>query len=157
MSVIQHKKGRPTRAERILIRKDLEPYFEKDVPAYKTAEITGYDAKTVNKHYDQLSNEIYGYEAKNYVERYRKERTRCAKHFDTLTRKSYETLERVTTQMQKLNDAGEMVPSHLFQNHSRIIRDISHLVEKKASLMMFPDAGDMIAEEMEKKGVDRNA
>lgn len=156
MSVIQHKKGHPTRAERIKIRKELEPYYEKNIPAYKAAEITGYDVKTVNKYYDQLSNEIYGYDAKHYVERYRKARTRCARHLDTQIRKSYENQERVESEMQKLTDVGETIPSHLFLIHSKITQDISRLVEKEAALMMSPDPRDMMEEAMKESKGDGN-
>ncbi|MFI5416306.1 MAG: hypothetical protein ACHQXJ_03030 [Nitrososphaerales archaeon] len=151
MSVIQHKKGRPSRAERIQIRKDLEPYFERKVPAYKTAEITGYDTKTVNKYYEEFYMAIYGHETKNFVERFEKERIRYAILLDNLVHESYEMLEDVKASVRKLKDTGEMVPSYLIQSHSKIIQTISHLGEKKASLIMHPDAGDMVDEEMEKR------
>jgi len=151
MSIIQHKKGRPSRAERIQIRKDLEPYYEQKVPAYKAAEITGYDTKTVNKYYEEFYREIYGHETKNFVERFEKERIRYAILLDNLIHESYEMLEDVKTSVQKLKDKGEIVPSYLIQNHSKIIQTISHLGEKRASLLMHPDAGDMADEEIEKR------
>ncbi|MGI0007697.1 MAG: hypothetical protein ACREAR_06845 [Nitrosotalea sp.] len=151
MSTIQHKKGRPSRAERLQIRADLEPYFKKRTPAYKAAEITGYDTKTINRYFTQFYSEIYGHEAKNFVERYEKERMHYAILVDNLICESYEMLEDVKDSIQKSKDKGEMIPSHLIQSHSKIIQTISHLGEKKASLMMHPDAGDMVIAEIEKR------
>ncbi len=155
MSVIQHKRGRPSRAERIKIRKDIEPYFEQKVPAYKAAEITGYNTKTVNKHYEELYRSIYGRETKSLVERVEKERIRCAIVFDNLIYESYEMLDDVKASIRKLKNKGDMIPSYLIQSHSKIIQTISHLAIEKASMIMHPDAGDMIDEEIEKR-FDRN-
>jgi hypothetical protein len=152
MSTIQHKKGRPSRAERIKIRKELQPYFEKRrTHAYKAAQLTGYDTKTVNKYYEQFYMEIHGYEAKNFVQRYEKERMQCAMLFENLIFESNEMLENIKDQIQKLKKKGEDIPPHLIQNYSRIIRDIAHLAEKKTSLLMQPDAGDMLDEIIEKR------
>lgn len=151
MSTIQHKKGRPSRAERIQIRKDLEPYYERKVPAYKAAKITGYDTKTVNKYYEEFYREIYGHETKNFVERFEKERIRYAISLDNLIYESYEMLEEIKSLIRKSKDKGDMIPSHLIQNHSGIIKEISHLAEKRASLLMHPDAGDMADAEIEKR------
>lgn len=151
MSAIQHKKGRPSRAQRIQIRKDLEPYFEKKIPAYKAAEITGYDTKTVNKYYDEFYRSIYGHETKNFVERFQKERIRYAIFLENLILESYEMLEYVKTSIRKLKNSGDVIPSHLIRDHSKIIQTLSDLGEKKASLIMHPDAGNMIDEEIEKK------
>lgn len=155
MSVIQHKKGRPTRAERIQIRKEIEPFYEKNVPAYKAAEITGYDVKTVNKHYKDLYNAINGRYTKSLVERVKNARIQADMSFDNLICESYEMFYYVKDSIRKLKDTGEAIPQNLIQSHSKIIQTISHLVEKKASLMMLPDAGDMIDEEIKKRG-DRN-
>lgn len=156
MSVIQHKKGAPSRAERIQIRKDLEPYFEQNIPAYKAAKITGYNVKTINKYYEQFWREIHGHVEKNFVQRYGKAMMHVAMTFENLIRRSYDVLEDVESEIKKSKDEGGEIPPHLIQNHSKIIRDIAHLAEKKASLMMLPDAGNMIDEEI-KKRADRNA
>lgn len=157
MSVIQRKRGRQTKAERIQTRRELEPYFEKKIPAYKVAELTGYDATTVDNHYDEFYDEISKCDAKDFVKRYGKARTRCSRHLDTLINKSYKMLEHVEAEILKLNDAGKPTPSHLLQSHSKIVQDISRLAEKEAALMMHPDPRDMIAEEMEKKVIDGDA
>ncbi len=94
---------------------------------------------------------IYGHETKNFVERFEKERIRYAILLDNLIYESYEMLEDVNASVLKLKDTGEIVPSYLIQSHSKIIQTISHLGEKKASLVMHPDAGDMVDEEMEKR------
>jgi hypothetical protein len=151
MSTIQHKKGRPSRAERIQIRKDLEPYYEQKVPAYKAAELTGYDTKTVNKYYEEFYREIYGHETKNFVERFEKARMRYAISLDNLIYESYEMLEDVKSLIQKSKDTEKIVPSYLIQSHYKIIHTLSDLEEKKASLLMHPDAGDMVNAEIEKR------
>ena len=121
----------------------------------KSAEKTGYDTKTVNKYYEEFHREIYGHEIKDFVERVEKERIRCVIFFDNLIYESYEMLEDIKDSIRKLKDRGETVPSYLIQNHSKIIQTLSHLGEKKASLIMYPDAGDMLDEEM-KKRADRH-
>lgn len=151
MSTIQRKKGRPSRAERIQIRQDLQPYYEKRMPAYKVAQITEHDAKTVNRYYDQFDAEIYGYEMKNFVKRYEKTKMRTARIFDGLIRKSQELLEDVDNEKQEFKNKKEPIPTHLIQNYSRIIRDIAYLEEKKASMLMSPNASDMIDEEIKKR------
>ncbi len=157
MSEIQHKNGRPTRAQRIQARRDIQPYFEKNVPAYKAAQITGYNVKTVNKHYKDLYNEIHGRETKSLVERVKNARIEGIINLDGLIRQSHEMLEDVNVSIQKLKDAGKVIPPNQVQSHSKIIQTISHLVEKKVSLMMLPDASDMINEEIKKRNCDRNA
>lgn len=151
MSAIQHKRGPQTRAERIETRKTLQPHFEQHVPAYKAAKITGYDVKTVNRHYDQLYREIHGYISKNFVKRYEKERMRTVISFDNLIYESYEMLEYVKNEILDFKNKRERIPHNLIQSHSKIIRDIEHLEEKKAYLLMLPDAGDMIDEEVKKR------
>ena len=151
MSIIQHKRGRPTRAERIQTRKDLLPYYEQNVPAYKAAQITGYDVKTVNKCYEEFHLAIHGYMVKGLVERSKKLRIHGTMLLDSLIRESSEMLEYVRDSARKLKDAGDIIPSHLIQSHSRIIRDIAHLTEKKAFLILLPDARDMIDEEIKKR------
>jgi len=155
MSEIQRKRGRQTKAEWILTRRELEPYFEKNVPAYQAAKLTKHAVSTVSNHYDQLYEELRGYDKKNFVERYRKARTRYARTLDTLIQKSYEKLEHVDADMQKSIDDGEKIPSDLFKNHSNIMRDIEYFAEKEAAAMMNPDPSDVIYEEIKKHG-DRN-
>lgn len=121
------------------------------MPAYKVAQITGYDTKTVNKHYREFYMEIHGYETKNFVKRVENERINCILYFEKLIQESYEMLESVKNMVQKSTDKGEMIPSYLLQSHTKIIQTISHLVEKNSSLIMHPDAGDMVDEEVEKR------
>jgi len=151
MSIIQHKRGRQTRAERIQTRKNLQPHFEKRVPSYKAAQITGYNVKTVNKHYQELYMEIYGYETKNFVKRIENERINCILYFEKLIQESYDMLESIMNSIRQLQDRGEIIPLYLIQSHSKVIQNLSHLVEKKSSLIMHPDAGDMIDEEVAKR------
>lgn len=151
MSIVHHKKGRPSRAERLQIRKDLEPYFERRIPAHKAAQMTAYNTKTVNNYYDQFYREIHGYETKNFVERYEKEKIRFAILLENLIYEEYDMLDEIKASMQKFKDNGDPISPHLINCHSKIIRTISQLGEKRASALMRPDAGDQVDIAIEEK------
>lgn len=51
------KRGRPTKEQHMANKALLEQYYHSGKAAYKVAEETGFNRKTVNKHYGQLYRE----------------------------------------------------------------------------------------------------
>ena len=146
-----HKKGRPSKAEQIQIKKVLQPFFERMTPAYKAAQITGYDTKTVNKYYDEFFDEISRFEAENLSERLERERKRFATLQDDLIYQEYEMLEIVRDKIRRIKNKDENRLHHLIDSHSKIIRNISYLGEKRVSALISPSMDSEIDKVIEKR------
>jgi len=73
----EHVNGRPSRKEQLEIERILKPYFENSISASVTAKKTGFNIKTVNKHFHDWYKEIAESETSDFLQKCKEEKARA--------------------------------------------------------------------------------
>ncbi len=77
-----HKQGRPTIQEQAKIQSEIRPYYEGGYNATFTANKTGYDIKTVLRHFNKWSQELLNSENGDFLDRVKEQKERTIINLD---------------------------------------------------------------------------
>ena len=151
-----HSRGRPTKLEEIAIKRELRPYFEGGYSGHYTASKTGYDAKTVNRIFNQWYQEILDSENGDFLQRAKEQKMQTIIALDTQLDKLHEHQNMID---QALNAAIKLANWDMVEKFSKLklktIEIIGKFVSAKINLVNTPtyDIYMEIGKNGEKNGV----
>ena len=133
------KRGRPNKKIQLEILKKLQFYFERSYSASFTAQKLSLNIKTVCKHFRKFAEQIKGLEDRNFFERSRIDRERMILGYDSIISEYYDMVDDINEQISELKkDQERLIPNYLFQMKTNLLKNISHLLEKKVGFVMQP-------------------
>ena len=134
--MLKRNNGRPSRSGQVQIQSVLRKHFERNLSAAYTAQITGFNIKTVCKYFDEWADQINQAEQQDFVSREKKERLHIILGYDNLIYENYELLDEIKEQIKKFRKDAKAVPRYLIASYIEILKSISSLYEKKGSFSL---------------------
>jgi len=138
-----HERGRPTKAEELQIERKLRSYFAQGFSASYVSQQTGYNIKTILKHYSKFKKEILESENPDFIQRCIEEKEKTLYVYDNLIYNLYEDraeIEKLIEVSKKLGNIPQA--ERLYKLKLKITEDIANLVSAKINLTNTATAGD---------------
>jgi len=133
---VDHKKGRPNIKDRIGLQEKIIEYYEKNISAATTSRETGYNIKTIYKHYSKISKQVLELQTTNLTERKNVEIAQLISSYECLILKMQQILDNAFDNMSILKQENKPMPKHLIGDITRITNHIAELNEKKYNLSL---------------------
>ena len=131
-----HKKGRPNTKERTSMQEKIIEYYEKNISAATVSRETGYNVKTIYKHYGELSKQILELQTADLIERKNIETAQLISSYERLILKMQQILDNALDEMSRLIQENKPMPKHLIGDLTRITNYIVEMNEKKYNLSL---------------------
>ena len=139
-----HDRGRPTKAEEMQIEITLRPFFARSYSATFTAHKTGYDIKTVLRHFENFKKEILAAVTQDFIERSKETKEQYLATCDEMLYSDYEELKHIENIIAAAEAVGELQLVEKFYNLKRKIKkEILDVSSSKINVTNTATAADI--------------
>lgn len=152
-----HRRGRPSSADRLQIEGALRSYFEGSFSASTTAKLTGFDIKTVCKYFSRWTRELLEPQNADFIKRCREEKERMIltleMELDSL-HKDRDDVSELIIQSKKVGDLARI--EKLYSLKLKVTDKILLVHSLKINLINSPTVDTIISLEKEKSNAIKN-
>jgi hypothetical protein len=139
-SSLNHRCGRPNKAEELEIENKIYPYFIKCLGPETVSQLTGYNIKTVRRYYKKFKARIISEKEKDYVKEWHIQKNIARIGLEQQLAEQYELQASLKKQFKAYEDNGEEVHSWMYKERRKISESIRDMILSTANFALLPTA-----------------
>ena len=148
-SIISRKHDRPSGFEQSQIQSELLPYFESDISAFQTANLTKINRKTVIKYFRKWSDDLIKIQEQDFFKRKIISKERLLISLDYRFLQIRDLLEIVSKEIKNITKSGQ-IPLKLIKFAVDLNMKMVHIQLQKGAIEMKAPSQTMLDKEIEK-------
>jgi hypothetical protein len=140
MNSLNHRHGRPNKAEEIGIENKIWPYFMQSFSPETVSQKTGYNIKTVRRYYNKFYSIINIDTEKDYVKEWQIIKKKTGFALELQLAEQLELQNSLKKQFKAYEDNGVEVPPWMYKERRRISESIRDMILSLANFALLPTA-----------------
>lgn len=137
---LNHRHGRPNKAEEIGIENKIWPYFTQSFSPETVSQKTGYNIKTVRKYYNKFYSIINTDKEKDHVKEWQIIKKKTGFALELQLAEQLETQNSLKKQFKAYEDNGEEVPVWMYKERRKMSESIRVMILSLSNFALQPTA-----------------